>query len=268
MITFNYTSDQNNVLQNAKNLVQSTVNQYIVRPLDSPNLIGVSGFLFDIIDDEEIIIESMITDNYVEDNYAVQDHVSLKPVRFTLRGYVGEITNAFQEVLAQIFIATQALPTVGGLFPQFNVQDTQFYAKTTQVAQAAQNVVNQANNLYSLFSDASTTANKQEKAFQYFYQMWKTRQLCVVETPFGVFDSMAIETLRALQSGQNNEIADFTITFKQIRTTSSITLTPQTQVTSGRLQQMTAPLTNLAKQPGSAINGPLVFSTFTNQAQS
>lgn len=222
-LNFNYASGQGNILQDAKNLASSVVNQFIVRPLGSPNIIGVSGFVFDILDDEEISIDSDITDHYVEANYAVQDHIALRPVRFTLRGFVAEVVDDAPNALASIYSRIKGLESLGGLAPEFNVQDAQFYATVNDTVQKVTNVINQAKSIYQLFGDSSTTDNKQQKVFQYFYNMWKTRQLCQVETPFMVFDNMAIESVRALQSGASRFVSDFNITFKQIIQISSIT---------------------------------------------
>lgn len=282
MVTLNFASSQQNIFQNAKNLVSNTVNQFIVRPLGSPNLDGVSGFLFDILEDEEVVLESIITDNYVEKNISIQDHIALRPLRFTLKGFVAELVNSIPENLAEIFIATQALPTLGGLTPQFAPQDQQFYAKVNNLSQSFQNVVNQTKNLYALFTGASTNVGKQQQGFQFFYQMWQTKQLCSVETPFGKFDNMAIESVRAIQSGATRDISDFTVSFKIIRIASAVSFNTNApslsyqqafgssdtspMFTSGRLQELTAPLTNLGTDPGTAINTTQANSVFVNQA--
>ncbi len=225
-LDFNYAANSPNLIQNAQNLVSSVVNQFIVRPLGAPNIIGISGFIFDVLDDEEVIIDSDITDHYVESNYAIQDHIALKPVRFTLRGYVAELVDDLPNSLASIYNRVKGLQTLGGLAPQFNTQDSQFYSQVNDTVQKVTNVINQAKSAYQLFGDSSTTSNKQQKVYQYFFNMWKTRQLCKVETPFAVFDNMAIESIRAIQSGSTRFISDFTITFKQILTVNSIVLTP------------------------------------------
>lgn len=55
---------------------------------DSQNVICA---YFDFIEDESKTAEAQITDNFVESNYAVQDHIALKPKIYRLRGYVGEV---------------------------------------------------------------------------------------------------------------------------------------------------------------------------------
>lgn len=49
------------------------------------------AMLFDTIDDETLTTEADITDNYIESNYAVQDHIAIKPRIYRLRGCVGEV---------------------------------------------------------------------------------------------------------------------------------------------------------------------------------
>jgi hypothetical protein len=156
-LNLNYNSTQPSIIQNANNLLSSVTNQAIVRPLGSPNLTGVSGLVLDILEDEEVILDSDITDHYVEQNYAVQDHIALKPLRFTLRGLVGELVDSTPNALAAIFTQITGLATLGGLAPQFNPQDTQFYAKVNNIVQLGTNVLNQINNAYQLFSQSSTT---------------------------------------------------------------------------------------------------------------
>ena len=49
------------------------------------------AILFTFIDDETSVLEAAITDNYVETNYAQQDHIAIKPRIYRLRGCVGEV---------------------------------------------------------------------------------------------------------------------------------------------------------------------------------
>ncbi len=268
-IKFNYATSSPTLIQNAQNLVASATSQFIVRPLGSPSLSGISGFKFDIIDDEEIVLESDITDHYVEANYAIQDHVSLRPVRFTLRGFVGEIENSFSSTLAALFQQVETLTTFGGLLPSFNTQDAQFYATVNDTAQKVANVIRQSASIFQMFSDASTSQNKQQEVYKYFFTLWQTRQLCSVETPFAIFESMAIESVRALQSGETKYISDFTITFKQIQTVDSIklsgkvgSLVPQNTgsvsttplLAGGRFQSLISTPVNLGNTSGIGTN--------------
>lgn len=210
-----------NPIQNVDNLIANVVNQYIVRPTGGNTTSGINGFVFDIIGDEQMIIDSDITDHFVEDNYAIQDHISLRPVRFSVHGYVAELVDIFPNGLLGILTKIQSLQSIGGYFPVFAAQATQVYASVANVVAKAGEVVNQAKNIYSLITGASTSSSKQQNAYQTFYQMWLSRQLCSVETPWGILNNMAIESMRPLQKENTNLVTDFEIIFKQINVVST-----------------------------------------------
>lgn len=51
-----------------------------------------ASIFFDYIEEETKTGQANITDNYVEANYAIQDHIALTPKTYRLKGYVGEMT--------------------------------------------------------------------------------------------------------------------------------------------------------------------------------
>jgi len=56
-----------------------------------PQWSGSVAVFFDYIAEESNTAEASITDNYVENNYAIQDHIAIKPRIYRLKGYVGEV---------------------------------------------------------------------------------------------------------------------------------------------------------------------------------
>lgn len=210
-------SNQTGVINQTQDLIANAVNQYIVRPTGGTPTSGINGFVFDIFAEEEITLESEITDHYVEDNYAIQDHIAQKPVRFVVKGYVAELTDLFPNTLLSILTTVQSLSSVGGFLPAFSAQATQVYAKAAAVGNQIGNVISQAKDIYSILSGSSTSATKQQGAYTTFYNFWVNRQLCTVETPFGVLYNMAIERVTPLQAENTQIISEFTVSFKQIR---------------------------------------------------
>ena len=71
-------SDSVSIFQNLSTLQA----QAIVRPQNPPA--GISGFLFDVAEDDEFSLQSEITDHYVEDNSAMQDNWAIRPEEITL----------------------------------------------------------------------------------------------------------------------------------------------------------------------------------------
>lgn len=205
--------------------VSNVVDKYIVRPTGSPNMIGVGGFLFDILEHEEVSLDAEITDHYTEDNSAVQDHVALRPVMFTLRGYVAEMRDLQSNSLMPALTSIQSLASIGGFMPSFANQATQVYTKITDVTSKLNAVINQANNVFDIFSDNSTTATNQQAAYKFFKDLQQSRQLCTVETPFEIFDNMFISSIRASQKDSKTQ-SDFSVTFKQIRKVKTSTSSP------------------------------------------
>lgn len=222
--------------KSVEGFISSVVNKYVVRPTGSPNMIGAGGFLFDVLAKEEVHLEAEITDHFTENNYAIQDHIAIRPVRFTLRGYASELTNVYQQPLLGILEKAQSLGDVFGLAPNFSAQATQAYAKITNVTSKINGVINQANNIFDIFSSKSTTATNQQKAFKFFKSLWETAQLVSVETPYEVFTNMAIERVTAIQNDDTRLITDFSVTFKQFRTVTTVyeLMLPNAPLLSGR----------------------------------
>lgn len=208
----------NPTLQGINNLISNVVNQYIVRPSGSPFSLGVNGFVFDILEDEEVSIDSDITDHFIEDNYAIHDHWAQKPIKFSLHGYVAEISELFPEHSTAFSILTkvQSLLSLEEFIPKFTTQASELYSKTSSVLSKVNNIANQAANVYDVVTRFQTSATRQQSAYQTFKNFWLSRQLCSVETPYGVFENMAIETIRIVQKGNTKFISDFIVCFKQI----------------------------------------------------
>jgi hypothetical protein len=210
-------------VQTAANLTASIVQQAVVSPLGNPYTIGISGLIFDIVDVVDMQIESESTDNVVEQNFTVQDHVVQKPIIITMKGYAAEQVSVFNpNSLSAIFSQVAGLVPLVGLAPTFNTQDSQFYSTLLQTAQLAQNAVNSLQSLYQLFTQSGTTVTRQQSVFGFLINLRNTNTLCTVETPWAIFYNMIIQSIRPLQSGETVFVSEFIVTFKQILTVSSI----------------------------------------------
>ena len=103
-------------------------NKAIVRPNNPPA--GIAGFLFDLQADDEIHLQSDITDHYVEDNTAIQDHIALRPEEITLKGLVAELTDASPPSNATAGIQ-DALPLADPMVPELTDMTDQIGAQHT-----------------------------------------------------------------------------------------------------------------------------------------
>jgi hypothetical protein len=210
-----------NSLTNLVDLASTAGEMFLVAPEKLQNEV----YIFDTRGDEEVTLESEITDNWVEDNSTMQDHIGLKPMTITLSGYVGELKTTprtkEQAVYEPASSITQALTP---LLPKLTTQSQYIFNR----AQEAYDIYNKANKTVDRIENTlkqipvPEEASKQQQAFGRFYEMWATRQLSTVYTPFGAYNSMAIEKVSAKQSEDGVYISEFSVTFKQVRIAQSI----------------------------------------------
>jgi len=215
--------------------------QAIVRPSNPPG--GISGFLFDVAHDDEISLNSEITDHYVEDNSAMQDNWAIRPEEITLTGLVAELTDAPTPNNA-VAPPPNALPLNYIMMPPMSIGGKLIGAATMISTPPP------PPSLYDYFKghESFATAGKppvilrQCAAFSYFYDLWKGRQVCSVETAFGIMTNMAILRLRAIQERTTKHLSEITVTFKKIRTTATINV--QAGQVAGRAANQGAAATN------------------------
>lgn len=195
--------------------------KYLVKP---KGLHHIGGFIFDYENDTDVRLSSNITDHYVEDNTAIQDHIALAPVRLTLRGFISELTQNNQPPSGYtnfIQAVTNKLSIVPAYLGDFSEQATSKIQKVLSDAQGLVNsvdfAVSRINNIAGLFNKAAPGGTKQAEAYQKLESLWKQKILFSVETPFKIYDNMAIETLSFIQNEVTNMVSDISITLKEMR---------------------------------------------------
>lgn len=210
-----------NSLTNLVDLASTAGEMFLV----APEKLQKEVYIFDTRGDEEVTLESDITDNWVEDNSTMQDHIGLKPISITLSGYVGELkTTPRTEEKAVYETSSSIMQAIEPFLPELSTQ--------------SQYIFNRAQEIYDIYNKANKTAgriektlaeipvpeeaSKQQQAFGKFYEMWATRQLSTVYTPFGAYNSMAIEKISAKQPEDGCYISEFSVTFKQVRIAGAI----------------------------------------------
>lgn len=230
------------------------------------------NFVFHYEGDQSIEVEADITDHYLEDNTAVQNNIALKPVTINTKGFIGELNDIVPPAFK---IATQIrdkLTAIAGYAPGLTTTANLLYNNAFMAYQSASILQNAAVSAWSSISgDAGTNVinadgiegvdidagevsgnqDKQQTAFQLFYGYYVARRLFTVQTPWAVFQDMAIASIRPTQSGATRTVSEFSLRFKQIRTAKttlsldSITATYQT-----RARSQASPAQNLGSQAG------------------
>lgn len=264
MIQSNILSQLN--LQNAFELFNASTENFIVRRTGGDNTTGVAGYVFDIVGVEEAALQSEITDHYVENNIAVQDHIALRPVSFTLRGIVGELNNLIPRGLAQIFSQVRGIPIVEDYAPIFAQQAQESYSEIASQAAAAQNAVAQASSFFGVFNQGDTTASRQQKAYRYFENLWRTRQTVTVETPYGIFENMSIEDFRGKQNEDTLTMSEFTIRLKQLRIVETVVSTDLERAL-GRVANIISDMSSNGRAIGRPANVSQLSISFAEQPE-
>lgn len=194
------------------------------------------SFLFDFEGENSVTLDMDITDHFVEDNTALQDHVAIKPVMIETEGFVGELSDIAPRDLLPLKKLADKLTTLQPFLPQLSATALIAYndaLQAYQTAQAAASAAVQAwsqvpligstPNLPGFIQSRLPVQNKQQAAYDRFYAYAQNRQLFRVQTPWAVFENMEIKTLRAVQDPNTRTMSTFNVTFKQMRFTSTLT---------------------------------------------
>lgn len=209
--------------------------------------------IFNIIKTHRTSLNAQITDNYIENNTALQDHIAFSPIIVTLSGLVGEkvMPSAAAELQAQEQLLTarafqnqilwgnagewwegltnpssplgNKLNTLGVLTPS-----------TSNITQLAKNAVSQAYTsvrryigAFAGFFNRNTASlpmvnrsNIQNPNLQYAYDVLQStfynRKACLIHTPWKTFQNMYIQSIEITQD-EMNHIMDVSVTFKQLK---------------------------------------------------
>ena len=223
-------------------------------------------------------IESDITDHYVEDNTAIQDQIALKPEIITTKGFIGELNDVVPALLQPLQAVANALTTVSAFTPQLSTTALIQYNQALLAYENLNSIANSAtaawSNLGSLtgnsgsevgnvgsgvFTAGTGLQSNQQYMFQQLYSYWDSRTLFNIQTPWAIFTNMAIMSVKAVQDAETRVITDFEVTFKKIRTASTLT-TSFTAI--GRTAAQGAAGVNL----GTSAGAPASSSLGTNLA--
>jgi hypothetical protein len=226
------------------------------------------AILFHYEGEQVVALESDITDHFIEDNTTIQDQWALKPETITTHGFIGELNNVPPSALAAVKAIADKLTIISAYTPVLSATALLAYNEAFQLYQVGLNAVNSAVAAWSSLSGAGGESvingqgiilqpnqTKQQIAFQQFYGYWRTRTLFTVQTPWAVFQNMAIKSLRAIQDAETRMITDFEVTFKMIRTAATVTTSGISLTYQGRAAAQVASLTDLGTStPVSSIS--------------
>ena len=186
---------------------------------------GISGFVFDIDQEENIQLQADITDHYTENGSYINDHIVLKPVEITLGGLIGELvyTGSLNDVeytadkLANALSSVTAYTSIAGLTAEAAQKVAAITTQVSYVANQVSSIQKKATSLISVVSGKSNTETLQQAAYKKIYALWKSKQIVSVQTPWQYFDTMGITTVSASHDDTTNDYTIYSISLKELR---------------------------------------------------
>ena len=211
-------------------------------------LFNGSEMLFGIIRTHKATLGAQITDNFVENNFAIHDHIAFQPITVTLTGLIGDVmltseaaTQQAQDELEQAkyrqrisgnffkmpnyidnsSMVVTKLGTIGALAPQMS-NITQMAVNSISYAYSAARAVltRKWNNKNQAVMNNTPVNNNQQTRIQQAYEQLKntfySRQPNKVYTPWADYENMYIQNIEVSQDEQNY-IIDVSVTLKQLR---------------------------------------------------
>jgi hypothetical protein len=220
----------------------------------------INGFIFDIEGTSTIDSECDITDHYIENNTAIQDHIGHKPVKITLKNYQGEVTtNKPQDQKTPVVITkldTNAVLVPDSALPQ--TQQSQGVISNNQandnVDTSQQNIYNQvAQSINNVQTDDSST--RQQIAFNFFKALQDNNFLFTINSYLGTFEDYALEKITPFQDEDTKYMSTFTLVFHEMRFADTQLVAFDPSKYYGRAQIQNQPATT-SKSNGTNQNSP------------
>ena len=198
---------------------------------------GIAGYLFDGAKTQTLDLTSSITDYPVENNTTIQDNIALMPERVTLTGLIAEIVDVSSYPAVTTTTSENSLP------PTTTISTPGASTTDSSVVDIAP--VNPS--YFQLYFDQTggtpDSGQQQVSAIGFLYQLWLGQSLFTVETPWGIFTNMAIESINATQPEETEDVTEVSVTFKRIRFANAITVqTPRISTRLDAQQQAAAPV--------------------------
>lgn len=237
---------------------------------DTSDKFQLIRYFFDTVTDDTLNFQSQITDNWVENNTAIHDHIAISPITVTLRGLCGDLVYTSEQAQEDYIKELERLKTLNpqsltlfnfGNFYKLEDTDgklrviTSYLPEISNVTQLAQNVWDLAESAYkkakqvaniltnknsralssqmTMYSGLSTNArySRLKEACDDLKSCWLSRKSFIVNTPFGDFENMYITSIN-LHQGNENFIGEIDITLKQLRFVGTITTEADKEVLS------------------------------------
>ena len=193
-------------------------------------------------------LTSQITTHFTEENYHINDHWALEPIKFTLTGLIGEViyrpSKNWSNKAENAFI--DYLKPLGVISPSFDSYTQSAINITNAVEESYRRYENIAKKaLRTIGISESVKSTNQEFVITQLETLRENRQLVTVYTPYGAYTDMAILAINANQENSKYQ-SSLEIQLQRWRSSESKTreATKEEKAELARVQNM------IAKQHG------------------
>lgn len=178
----------------------------------------VLALYFDIIEEHSVSLQSQITDNWMENNTAIADHIANQPLTVSLRGLAGEV----------VYVPSTSegwLNDINNKIP-LNVSEklapiASFLAPVSNITQIAKNAItyveasfNRYKKIIDNFRNKTVKQQRLRKIYQDLSEIRENKSPLMVQTPYATFDNMYIQSM-VMRQGNQAYITDIELTLKQ-----------------------------------------------------
>ena len=246
----------------------------------------IGNFKFHITNRESINFESDITDNYIDTNCAIQDHVVKKPITITLTGVVGRYYHDISEDISRDVTYYRNFNLINKFIPTYPIgvnvlrKAKQFVSRATGSSGIVNRIANSfmsysygwirdkltkvANDYLGIYKKNVKVEDTQTDAFLYLEQLWNLSLPITVKTSWKAYENMYITSLKP-QRDENADITEFTVTFKQVSKISSIVVNTKDKITAGNREAQIQDVSNNGKTSGVSVEVPKEKLKFTDE---
>lgn len=241
----------------------------------SSSAIGTNYF-FDSIQEHSISLQSNITDNFVENNTSIQDHIAKPPVIITLRGLIGElvytppgaIINFFKDNLDNFLnrfnlgnFKIDGLQITNDLSVEKLSALPQFYPPVDNITQLAKNATQYIESsvrrydkiVKNFLTNEDYKLSRLTQVYLDLAELRNANTLMIATTPYTSFNNMAIQSVM-LRQGNEKYISDIEITLKQMNFADTQTTKPDETVMAKYNAYARAQEANNGKAQGVKVN--------------
>lgn len=210
-------------------MVQEVFKGAVAKSQDDDNKIAI---YFDIIQEHSINLTSQITDNWMENNTVINDHIANQPLVINLRGLSGEVVytpSTTKGVLNDLYNTVNSFSKNTGVKTDKLGIIAQLLPPVDNITQKAKNVItyaeasyNRYNKIITDFLNPTLKQTRLKSIYQKLSYYWELKTAFIVQTPYATFENMYIQSLVLRQDNQNF-ITDIELSLKQVNYTDTLT---------------------------------------------